>query len=204
MKVIVKICGIRRPEDASRAVELGASYVGCVYAPDSPRCTTVEEIQAVRRAVGDRAELVLVLRGISVEVAQRISAHTGVRRVQAHGVDSKWIDGAEDSGLVLHRVHALDRGVLELPSLLPRALPETPALLDVGRGGSGRSFNWGLLEDGAPTNTLIAGGIRPDNVRRLLAYQPFGIDVSSGIEKAPGEKDHAAMERLFAAVEEVQ
>jgi phosphoribosylanthranilate isomerase len=73
-------------------------------------------------------------------------------------------------------------------------------LLDVGDGGSGRSFRWEILGDEAPRGVFIAGGIRPDNVAALLSHHPYGIDLSSGIESSPGVKDPKSMTAFFEAV----
>ena len=81
-------------------------------------------------------------------------------------------------------------------------MARSPVLLDVGAGGSGTPFDWRLLGRVAPPRLWIAGGITPANVRALLARAPFGIDVSSGVERAPGIKDARRLRALFAAIEE--
>jgi phosphoribosylanthranilate isomerase len=74
---------------------------------------------------------------------------------------------------------------------------DTPALLDVGGGGSGRSFDWDLLGTEAPPFTFVAGGIRPENVEALLEHRPYGIDLASGVESEPGVKDEEKLRELF-------
>lgn len=87
-----------------------------------------------------------------------------------------------------------------MPSLEPRPTRARPALLDVGGGGTGRGFDWTLLGARAPDATFVAGGIRPDNVRVLLKYRPYGIDLSSGVESSPGVKDPHKLRALFEEV----
>jgi phosphoribosylanthranilate isomerase len=89
-----------------------------------------------------------------------------------------------------------------LPELSPAPTDASPAVLDVGDGGSGTPFDWSLLAPRAPSATFIAGGVTPHNVSALLRYRPWGIDLSSGVERVPGEKDHGSLRLLFAAVAE--
>lgn len=201
MNTVVKICGLRRPEDAARAVELGARFLGVVLAPDSPRCASLEEARAVRDVAGD-ARVVLVFRNADRGTVLRASAMVGVDTVQVHGAgerDCAWLQG---EGLRVIRVHALAGGATALPELRPAPTADRLALLDAGRGGSGTAFDWDLLGGQGPAFTLVAGGITPNNVRALLVHRPWGIDVSSGVERAPGQKDHARLAALFAALQE--
>lgn len=193
---VVKICGVRRVEDAVRAAELGARFIGCVLAPDSPRCATLDEVRAIRDAID--VEVVLVFRRPTVDEVVRACETTDVLRVQPHGGPNEF----PIAGIHVHEVVSLPVDATELPELpeFPEARVQDPTILDVGRGGTGTSFDWSLLAPRAPDDVLIAGGITPDNVRELLVFSPFGIDVSSGVESAPGIKDHAALERLFTAV----
>ena len=70
-------------------------------------------------------------------------------------------------------------------------------MFDVGGGGSGRAFDWRILGERAPERAFIAGGLRPENIGRLLPFRPWGVDVSSGIESAPGVKDPERLRRFF-------
>ncbi len=197
---LVKVCGVRRVEDAVRAVDLGATWIGCVLAPDSPRCATVDEAVAIRAAIGERTGVVAVFRGQSTDEVVTAARAAGVERVQLHGASAAELERAEQFGLVVHPVWSLDPAAARLPSFEPAPTVDRPGVLDCGRGGTGRSFDWNLLADGCPAHVYVAGGIGPDNVRDLLRYHPYGIDVSSGIESDPGLKDPMALERLFDAI----
>ncbi|MEM7203637.1 MAG: phosphoribosylanthranilate isomerase [Planctomycetota bacterium] len=201
MKPVLKVCGVRRAADADLAVALGARFVGCVLAADSPRCATHTEVERIRDAVRGRAEVVLVFRDADPTTIGASCERTGVRRVQPVGADAASLTALYAAGLVVHRVVAVAPETTALPAFAPPAGHHAPAVLDVGRGGTGRSFDWTLLADGAPPATLIAGGIDPHNVTTLLRYEPYGIDVSSGIETAPGVKDAGALRQLCAALE---
>jgi phosphoribosylanthranilate isomerase len=219
----VKVCGVRRVEDARLAVALGAGWIGCVRAKDSPRCATLREVAAIRRGVDGRAGVVLVGRvrrgegnangderaerderdGREVAAALvREAKRFGAAAVQIHGASRAALARVRDAGLVAWRVISLARGAARLPrSLRTARVARSPVLLDVGAGGSGTPFDWRLLGRVAPPRLWIAGGITPENVGELLEHDPFGIDVSSGVERAPGVKDARRLRALFAAID---
>lgn len=192
----VKVCGLRRLQDAALAVALGASHVGVVRAPSSPRCASIDEARAVFEGVGDEVERVLVFKGVPVESVAEDAAEAGASAVQLYDHDDASVAFLERSGVTVYRVFHIDESATRLPDC-PQPSPRRPNLLDVGGGGSGRSFDWRLLGAVAPDHTFIAGGIRPDNVRALLVHEPYGIDLASGVEASPGVKDETKMRRLF-------
>lgn len=200
MKLRVKICGLRRVEDARLAIELGATHVGCVRAPSSPRRGPLDEVSAVFEAVRGRATTVLVAKGLSFGAMLREAHDTGAEAVQLYDFSSEEVEALESEGLVVYRVYGLGERSRKLPPIEPSPTERGPAVLDVGGGGSGRSFDWSILGERAPGATFIAGGIRPDNVRQLLERRPFGIDLSSGVESAPGIKDPSKLRSLFREV----
>jgi phosphoribosylanthranilate isomerase len=198
MIAAIKICGLRRVADAELALQLGATHLGCVVAADSPRCATADEVRAIRGVAAGRAIFVLVCRGGRDEVLAA-AVEAGPDLVQWHGATPVDEVALAAAGLLPLRVRSVDAAAVALPSL-PSATNASPLLLDVGRGGGGQPFAWHLLGDAAPAHVFIAGGITPANVGALLAHRPWGIDLSSGVESAPGCKDHAALRRLFAAL----
>jgi phosphoribosylanthranilate isomerase len=88
-----------------------------------------------------------------------------------------------------------------LPAFACHPEPHRPAVLDAGAGGRGRRFRWELLGPRAPDATFIAGGIGPHNVLELLRYRPYGLDLSSGVESAPGIKDPERLSLFFERLE---
>jgi len=198
----VKICGLRRRGDAALALELGAAALGCVLAPDSPRAASLAEARALVAAFGPRAPVVLVFRDASRDEVLAARDATGALHAQVHGASEALCSALEAEGLTMVRVFRVAPGARALPALEPAPTPERPALLDVGRGGSGQRFDWALLGERAPEATFVAGGVDAHNVGELVRRRPFGIDLSSGIERAPGIKDEEEMRRLFAAIEE--
>ena len=204
MRPKIKICGVRRVADALLAVDLGATHIGCVLAPDSPRCATVNEARDLVAAVGSVAQVVLVFRNPTAEVVAEAGKATGIRHVQVHGVGEDFYRQMEARGLVPLRVYSMPKGIAELPQLALAPTEACPAFLDVGSGGSGRRFDWTVLNGQAPHATFIAGGVTPENASELLQQNPWGVDLSSGVESAPGVKDPDKLERLFAVLAEVE
>ena len=141
----------------------------------------------------------IVLRAPSfAEAMGRVEA-TGIPCVQLHSYREEVAAPLEDAGVRVHRV--LEAGMREAPRCAAFLAKEiAPVHLDVGGGGSGQTFDWSDLAGLDLEHVFVAGGITPDNVGDLLAYAPWGIDVSSGVEGSPGIKDHARLAALFAAI----
>lgn len=199
----IKICGLRRPEDARLAVRLGARWIGVVRAPDSPRSATLEEARqviAAAREVDPEVRPVLATgRRTRDEVASDAFA-LGIARVQPHGLSDAGVRTLSRAGLIVHRVVTVPETAGRLPDFEAPEEDDGPLVFDVGGGGSGRAFDWRILGERAPERAFIAGGLRPENIGRLLPYRPWGVDVSSGIESSPGVKDPQRLRRFFDLV----
>jgi phosphoribosylanthranilate isomerase len=201
MKPLVKICGLKRAEDAELALSLGASFIGAVRTKGSPRQVSVEEAGFLFSRVGARAEKVLVFRGFALGDVIEDARAAGADWVQLYEASDHDVLRAEEAGFRVLRVYGMTEEANELPSLRTKPSSRRPALLDVGGGGSGRRFDWSLLGAEAPPFTFVAGGIHPENVSELLAHRPYGIDLSSGIEREPGVKDEGKLRALFERIE---
>jgi phosphoribosylanthranilate isomerase len=199
----VKVCGITRAEDARLAAELGASAIGFIFWPNSPRY--IEPLIARQIVEGLPAHVVPV--GVFVDQppgdVQQISKQVQLGAVQLHGHES--IDYAMAVMEPVIKAVAVTDG-FDVSSL--DAIPQTiTVLLDahdpVKRGGTGRTIDWTrAAEAAAARRVILSGGLNPDNVKdAVAAVQPYGIDLSSGIETSPGVKDHAKLRALFAALE---
>lgn len=196
----VKICGLRREADADLAIELGATHVGVVMAENSPRRATQVEARAIAMRARGKAETVLVFRGESNDVILRACEAIGVHRVQVHGADMPRCRELARVGLLPLPVAVVSPDAEHLPVFADQPSERSPGLLDGGRGGAGTCFAWSLLARNVPHAVFIAGGISTTNVRELLRFRPWGIDVSSGIEMEPGIKDPVLMGRLLREV----
>lgn len=186
----MKICGLTRPEDARRAAALGATDLGCVLVPGTPRCVTPARAREVLAEVPVHVRRVLVFRRARVEDVLRAAQRAGVGDVQLYHTEEAVAAELEQRGLHVRRV-------VEAPGELTAVPGSTTRVIDVGGGGTGRRFDWTSLAGVDLTDVFVAGGITAANVDELLPYRPGGLDVSSGVERAPGRKDPERLERLF-------
>lgn len=200
MKTLVKICGVTLPDDARLAVSLGATHIGAVRSESSPRAVSAEQARDVFAAVDGKAETVFVFKDVPLPRVLEDAKRSGARGVQLYDASDDDVRTVALAGFRVYRVYPMAPDSSELPQFDPPPTEERPALLDVGGGGSGRSFDWSILGERAPDLTFIAGGIRPDNVRTLLSHRPWGIDLASGVESRPGVKDARKLEALFEEV----
>jgi phosphoribosylanthranilate isomerase len=203
--MLIKICGIKRPDDARAAAEEGASAVGIIFWPGSPRAATLAEAEAVVAAVPAGVMTVGVFVDPSRADIDAVMARVPLGAVQLHGNESPaFVDTLPWP--VIKALSVPDAG--PLPDLRPWA--GVRVLIDahdpVRRGGTGRLVDWARAAALAATRPVIlAGGLRPDTVGEAIArVRPSGIDVSSGVEVSPGVKDRAKLKALFNAVREAE
>ncbi len=201
----IKICGITRLDDARLAVETGAWAVGLIFWPGSERRASRDEAAAVGAALRRRAEICGVFVNATLDHVARVADEAGLTMVQLHG-DEGPAYGAEVARRTGCRVvKAVQvRSRADVQSL--RAFPTDYHLLDAWapgrRGGTGVPFAWELARAhaGEPP-VILSGGLRPENVEAAIAEaRPFAVDVSSGVESAPGIKDPDRMRAFAAAV----
>jgi phosphoribosylanthranilate isomerase len=185
--VFVKICGITSEEDALLAVAMGADAVGFVFAPSSRQLAPGRAADIVKR-LPPEILTVGVFRDDAPQRVVDVVQHAGLAAAQLHGHES-----AEDTRFVRERIRvvikAFPGGDPELRNV--GAYNADIVLLDSASPGSGRVFDWSLAE-GAPSGhrVMLAGGLNPDNVAEAIRrVRPWGVDVSSGVESAPGVKD---------------
>jgi phosphoribosylanthranilate isomerase len=195
---MVKICGITRLQDALTAVGEGASAVGFVFWPGSPRF--IDPFRARRIA----AELPPLVATVGVFVNQPATYIDGVASVvplsaiQLHG-DEPPEFAASLSRPVMKAVHGDPGDATRWPE---RVLLMVDSRDSVRRGGTGQTADWGMAAAMARRRRMVlAGGLTPENIGEALArVRPFGVDVSSGVESSPGVKDARRMAALFAAI----
>ena len=185
--MFVKICGITSEEDALLATALGADAVGLMFAPSSRQIQPVQAYDIVRRLPPD----VLTVGVFRDEAPQRVVAimhQVGLKAAQLHGHES-----VDDVRYVRERVALVIKAFAAGSSALAGAdrYPVDAILVDSATPGSGEVFDWALAE-GAPLGrrVILAGGLTPENVGIAIArVRPWGVDVSTGVEAAPGKKD---------------
>jgi phosphoribosylanthranilate isomerase len=203
--LIIKICGIRTPEILEAAIEAGTDMVGFVHFARSPRHVDIDSISSLISQARGRVETTVLLvnpdNSLVVEVAalgpdwiqlhgsetphrvEAIRAEAGVSILKALPIGS-----AEDVAGVASFAEVADRILLDAK---PPKQADRP-------GGLGAAFDWTLLKALDPElSFMLSGGLTPETVASAVkSVRPFGIDVSSGVETAPGEKD-AALIRAF-------
>lgn len=197
---VVKICGLTRPEDAAAANAAGPDMVGFVFYRPSRRCVTREAADAVAAALDPSIRRV----GVFVDEDPLVVADI----VGSGTVDVVQLHGAEDAAYIRGLRRIADAPIVQ--TFLVRGARDIEAtesseadmvLLDAGMG-SGRTFDWSLLE-GMGRDYILSGGLDPLNVADAVAgFRPFGVDVSSGVE-TDGRKDPAKMRMFVEAVRSV-
>lgn len=185
--MFVKICGITNEDDALFAVAMGADAVGFVFAPSS-RQIAAQQVYDITRRLPPEILTVGVFRD---EVPSRvidIVNRSGVRAVQLHGHETP-ADVAEVSARVRWVIKAVAAGTSD--ARRANQFGTDLVLVDAVTPGSGKMFDWSLIDDIPEGPRLIlAGGLDPDNVAAAVQrVAPWGVDVSSGVESSPGKKD---------------
>jgi phosphoribosylanthranilate isomerase len=207
----VKICGNTNLEDALAAVEAGADALGFIFAP-SPRRISPRDAAKIIRELPTNVEKIGVFVNQKPELILQTAKTAGLTGVQLHG---------DDESATAHQLQRRRRGKLNIYGVHSMSMLENAGgtdamkrsdstfaalLLDSGtqakRGGTGKRFDW---DAAAPfvrllsrrVNIVIAGGLDPMNVAKAIElFQPWGVDVVSGVEREPGKKDHAKVQEF--------
>lgn len=193
--MFVKICGVTTEEDALLAVAMGADAIGFNFVSSSPRSLATSRAADIAKRLPPEILTVGIFRDHAPERVVELTHQAGLRAAQLHGHES-----AEDTRWVRERVSVVIKAFPGGDPELARA-PDYGAdivMIDSASPGSGRVFDWSLAE-GAPSGLriLLAGGLTPENVAEAVErVRPWGVDVASGVEAAPGVKDATRM-RLF-------
>lgn len=187
--IFIKVCGITRVADALHAVEHGATAIGFVLWDKSPRAVTVDRAADIIATLPSQVTTVGVFVNEPVEGILRAVERAGLSAVQLHGDEPP----AYAEELRCQVIRAVS--VAEIDAAMDTWSADTTLLVDnidpVRRGGTGAAIDWTAAARAAMARRLIlAGGLTPDNVATAIrAVRPFGVDVSSGVESAPGVKD---------------
>ena len=212
MNVEAKICGVSRRSDIACAASGGASHVGFVFYPRSPRNLTPEQAGALAAATPEGITTVALLVDPDDAALDAVLERARIDLLQLHGGESPEriadikrrtgipvmkaikISGAEDFDAATPYLDIVDRLLFDAkaPATLAGAMP----------GGNALSFDWALLAGRDwPCPWMLSGGLDPDNVAEAIRVSGApAVDVSSGVESAPGVKDPARIEAFLAAV----
>lgn len=195
--MFVKICGMTDVDDALLAVALGADAVGFIFAPSKRQIAPARARDIVARLPPETLS-VGVFRNEARERVVDIANTNRLGAVQLHGdesiEDTEWI-----AARVPHVIKAVAAGSYQ--ASMAAEFKAAAILLDAPAPGSGEVFDW-QMADTMPLGLrlILAGGLTPDNVAEgIRRVKPFGVDVASGVELAPGRKDPTAMRRFIEA-----
>jgi phosphoribosylanthranilate isomerase len=198
--MLVKVCGITRLDDAEAAVAMGAGAIGFVFWPGSPRFIDPFRAATIAAALPPFVTPVGVFVDQPASYINAVAARVRLGAVQLHG------DEALDDLRPIARpiIKAVALGAPQAPVT---AWPSQVTLLldahdPVQRGGTGRTIDWDEAAAAARARrVLLAGGLTPANVAEAIEkVRPFGVDVSSGVERSPGVKDHGRLRAFFEAL----
>jgi phosphoribosylanthranilate isomerase len=206
--VRIKFCGITNLDDALEAERLGAWAIGLNHWTGSPRYCKPGAAVEISAALKRRLEIVGVFVNPTLDELARAAENESLTMIQLHG----------NEGAAFCREAARRTGCKVIKAIRVRSRADVRAaeayrtdfhLLDAHRpdlhGGTGESFDWELLADRrSEVPMILAGGLTPDNVdEAIAAARPFAVDVASGVESAPGVKDHGLMAAFAERAEAV-
>jgi len=200
MRIEVKICGLTCLADATVALEAGADYLGFVLYERSSRAVSVAALEQIVRGLGAGARAVGVFVNSPADFVRETARRCGLAAVQFHGDESP----EAYAGMpvpVWRAVTVVDGGCKPEPGAWPAARYVADAAAPGVYGGSGTLADWGQAATlAARVPMLLAGGLTAANVADAIRQvRPLGVDVSSGVEAAPGRKSHGAVRAFIAA-----
>jgi phosphoribosylanthranilate isomerase len=201
--VRVKICGITSVENAETALECGADAIGLVFAK-SPRRVSVRQARKITAAVGPWMTTVGVFVNEKLGRVLRIAKACRLSAIQLHGDEPPSYIKRLGGHRVIKAVRVARSSDLEgAPDWGADALL-FDTKVEGSFGGTGKSFDWKILKSRKIRKPfIVSGGLNPKNVREAVrVLSPYGVDVSSGVEKAPGKKDPALVREFIRNAKE--
>ena len=180
----VKICGLTTLEDAAMCEELGADAIGLVHFPGRTRSLALDKIADISSSIGPFTTKVLVCAPTTASEATEMAHVTNVDVLQLHSLEPSEILEVRRAGVRTFRVVPPVREDASKFSRVTDAL-----VFENGEPGSGKPYDYSKVPVDCCKNAIIAGGLTPSNVHLAMALKPYGLDVSSGVEREHGRKD---------------
>lgn len=201
----IKICGICQPDQGYAIAALGIKTLGFICVPSSPRYVTVNQVRQILEKLPLGVETVGVFADASLETIEQVVLETGFTGIQLHGNESPEFCRAVKQALPNREIIKALRiqSVESLQKAIAYYSVIDTLLLDAYHpqqlGGTGKTLPWNDLKNfQPPCPWLLAGGLNPDNVLTALeSLHPDGIDLSSGVERSPGDKDLEKVSQLL-------
>jgi phosphoribosylanthranilate isomerase len=197
---IIKICGITNIPDAREAVSLGADALGFIFAP-SPRQVTPQIAREICQEIPASIWRVGVFVNADPQVVQKIADYCGLTILQFHGEETPAYC-AQFSRPIIKAIRVENYASFRKLANYPSAIILLEGFHPQRRGGTGKAFPWEMaLELRKKRNFILSGGLNPENVARAISLlQPWGVDVCSGVERRPREKDKEKMAQFIKEV----
>lgn len=204
---LIKICGITRQEDAKLTAKFGAWAIGFIFVKNSSRYIEPEEATKIIQNLPESLEKVGVFADVSLQEIKDITYTTKITKIQLHGDESREFCAEISNITNLPVIKAfrikdfsdLDK-IAEYKNYIFAALLDTFSSNQLG--GTGKVFDWNIAKQAKLLDIpiILAGGLNPENIVQAYSeVQPYALDVSSGVEKSPGIKDHDKIEKLFSS-----
>jgi phosphoribosylanthranilate isomerase len=201
----IKICGITQPQQAIAITKLGVTALGFICVPASPRYVTIEQIWVAIAPLPKNIDRIGVFANATIAEISQIVLESGLTGVQLHGDESpEFCQQLRQSLPQVEIIKALRvRSLEHLQTAANYTKDVDTLLLDAYHpqqlGGTGKTLDWQMLRQFSPTCPwFLAGGLTPDNILAALnQVKPNGIDLSSGVELSPGDKDLDKVALLF-------
>lgn len=197
---MVKVCGLTTPADAAMVAALGADALGLNFWSGSKRVVSVAKARRIVESVPPFVWVVGVFVNATTDEVEAIASEVGLHAVQLHG-DETPAQVARLSRPTLKALQVKDGSVETDARRFRRVHALVLDAAQPGYGGGGQTFDWKLARRVARTRpVLLAGGLTPDNVGAAVrAVRPLGVDVASGVERAPGIKDERKVRAFLRA-----
>tara|TARA_B100000579_G_C22827002_1_gene853747 strand:+ start:485 stop:1123 length:639 start_codon:yes stop_codon:yes gene_type:complete len=193
--VRVKICGITNKADASDAIALGADAIGFIFHPPSPRYVSPEKVADIIAGLPPFVSTVGLFVDMKSEDVRKVIDVSGVGSLQFHGEEEE--SQCDSFGLPWFKTIKMTKGT-DVLGKVGRYNKSSAVLFDTGDpdlvGGTGKTFDWGLIPKSMNKPYIVAGGLNAQNVRKVIKLtKPFAVDVCSGVEREKGKKDKSKL-----------
>jgi len=204
----IKICGITNAEDAVKAVELGADLLGFNFYPKSKRFIDPKDAGKIIRKLPAFVDTVGLFVNADADEIRKISKELMLNWVQLHGDESPGFCLSLNNipAQIIKAIRVKDGHDIEYAKNFSTDALLLDAYHPMLYGGTGERFDWKKLPELTGHTfgrTFLAGGINPDNVVEAISYGFYGIDICSGIEDSPGNKNYKKMKELFKNIRSV-
>jgi phosphoribosylanthranilate isomerase len=200
-KLRIKFCGLTRQEDVAYAAALGIDAIGLIFSPQSPRCLSLKQAKLLVQKIPPFMDVVAVFVNPDAAQVDEVIKTLAIRTLQFHGTESAEFCDQFDRPYIKAMPVESSATFDEYNATYPQAaafLLETPS---TSYGGTGKTFDWGLIPASFAKPLILAGGLNATNIKAALKQcSPYAVDLCSGVEVSPGIKDHEKMRQFVCAI----